>query len=677
VKTYEQEHYTGESSRDRAMREAADAYEAYGVTHGLITEELGYVFDLEQYPGQDLGRGSQDPDRIQPIDLMLPNQWRFNTDKIEESAPIHINCKPTERTDADPTIAAEKVAQMRRALEWTLLYNPVNNYADVRSRYIGGAQAGRLWSARWDWITELGDNGELVPRLVDPRNLMLPRGYLTPHDPLCPALFEIVRMPVNEARRKKGWKGTATLQADDGQFSIAQALSSAKRDTAESPLYDRASKRSDSRDAGEGWATFLLVWRRFEKTKPDPKVELAPERRTMTCGACGYTTPPQGQVQQVADQAGMPFDGFPEIEDGCPECVTGALRRQDFRTKSPKELKSEQGKVLEIHCLNGSMENAAYEGPWPCPRARTFPYLWLGAYLFPHRAVSESNVSWGWPVSAARNFTNRVLLEQAHRSRPFTVLPDDGLEDRNGQRFEPGEDGDDFAYATRDFPDSHLQVIQAQPVNAALFQLNEMFSAQFHGTEGNDQINIPAGSTRDIAASSLQLQSDSGNVPINGFVRRLYNAESTWFGVASDYIAHFWRVPRQIPSTDPMGETPGGIVWDEIYGPEMPNVDVVVGAGVDTSQLRSEDLQALKEMMMYPRPMRRALGMAAGLDHYVLDMMDQIEAAETPPMQPGSPGAPPGPSQSSQPPGRGGRPNSQQSPPPRAAPPMESQRYAA
>lgn len=632
MQTYEQERYQSESIAQRVRRELADARAGVEKTHRYISEDLPFLFDLEQY--QRTSARERRGDVIQPVDSQPYENWRHRKGVALQNAPIHIRCEPVDK-DSDLL----KAEAFKHRLNYQLNGNRFVNYAEVRERWIGGALAARVWAYRWDFVPYLGAYGEVIPRLVDPRMLFIPDGYLSPHDPLCPRMHEVFRIPINEARRLGGndpgdWKHTDDLKPDRGE-QILDWIQTSGGTTRGDGLFFGNDQRDDGGLGGDGMATFCMTWYRFEDeaARVERDIPLDPGQRYLKCSLCDWQSPREYELAEMMDDPGYTLPG----QEECAKC--GAMmKRVSTDKKSDEQMRYEQGKRLVITCLNGSVEEAMYDGPWPCADCPTFPYAWLTCEKEPHRLIPESDVSTGRNMTIGRNFTLATIYEQAHSSRAVMLFPRRGIEDANGMALDDMDSLADVLFYTSDLPPDGVKVVQGKPVNAALFDLYNILSTVSDKNESSSRVSIGPGETKDIPVGTMKQMIDSGNVPNNMFIQAIYAAESISFTNLSCYLRKFDTEQRHVRFR---GKT-GKLEWALIRGIDMPDVDVVCSAGPVLSNVRQEEIQAVQDLAAMPPALRRIAGRSMGIDETLMDELDeaQKEMAAMMPSAPGKPGAP-------------------------------------
>lgn len=596
----------------KSVQRRLKAYEGDSRLREMVGEEVAFGLELDQY--EDPEGETRDAYLVQPVDRGSLRLWTHNVAVTRQSFPINLSVQPIDQQE-DPNAAS----LMRWALEHDILNNRTNGFRETRKRYIGAAHAMRVGCARLDWRPEVGEQGgEVIPILVDMRNMFFRGAYLWPHHPLNPDLIEVCRIPLDEAKRMRGWDQDVVkdLLADDGSefFHEGGRKGGDETDAAGNVRLSGTGRvRNDNPESDEDdMVSIALAWSRFDTTAREGAVPLPDGERYMQCISCKDKSP----TQLAADES------YPKIDPlSCPQCAGDRVRVD--RRMATDGLRYLNGKRLTIVALNKSVQRPLYDDNWPVPKCPTFPYLWLPCVAFPHKAVPESDISSNWSGTLGRNFTMRTIYQQAHRSRPITLLPEVGLKNRTGHNFDIDTQDDDVAYYGKMMSLDPIKTVQAQPVSESLFQLHELLNGSFRENEGSNDVSLAPGQSRDIPVGSLQQQIESGSYPINMFGEDLYDAESPFFTCWGYYIQAFWTDERWIRTRGVTGKQD----WLAVSGIGLPDSDVTVSSGPNGNALRTEDMKAMQLLMGAPPEMRELIGRVANVDRGLLDQISEAEAA--------------------------------------------------
>lgn len=591
IASYDAQAALGIVERSRTL--VREYFQAYDDVHRWMSEELPFCADLDQYD-DDQGN-EKNLDRIQPRDQAVFHHWVYKRGVALKRAPIHIVCEPVDDT-LDPPAAED----MKRALEWELILNRRAGFKRVRREYVGGALMARAWSAAVDYDPE---RDMLKYRSVDPRNVAFTPGFLSPHDPDCPVFIEKVRMHIEQARRMPGWKNAKKLMPDEGEPRTGHGSTSGDAPGTVN-FRDGAGVDVDVQET-PSFVTIAKIWYRFN---PDGALEvertLAPGERTMVCVAgCGYESAPEG-----------PEGEYPEVApQSCPTCQAD-LVRSESRTESTRN------RLVIMPIAQPWGDEPLYDGDWPVPDCPTFPYLWLVAYDMPHKAVGPSDVSQNWTVALTKNATVRLIWEQAVRAKTVPLIPNLGIEDHNGERYEflPAQD---VAFYNADMPPQGASMLHGGRVTGELFQLMEILQGSYHRYEGTSDIAIAPGETKDIPVGTLEQLTETGNVPIDDFVEIMYEAESVFFTVIAYYIRATYGEEKLIRYYNEAGQ----LMFKRMRAGGMPGVDVAVSAGPTLDNVKQERVQAFQMLISMPPQYREAFARFARIDPSVLQEISKAD----------------------------------------------------
>lgn len=573
--------------------------------HRMMREEVEFAAELKQYREQSDQRESGA--RIQPTDQQIYRLVRFIGAQVRLRGTPNVFTKPRDK-DADPDAAK----QFKKVLEYELFENPWKMFNDVEHRWIESALLMRMGVYRWDWRPDMGPRGEIFARLVQPTNFLWDsETYLHPHDPYNPEVVEIFRMPISQAKRLKGWKMSG-VNEDDGVNLVTLSKANVSEIPGAVSFSDRS--RVSASAKGSGIFTGALHWERYTDFAYKPR-ELEEAERYLECIQCDYQTRPQGDLPQYETEGYR----YPEVVEGaCPRCE-GAMVIVANEELDDDAARMAEGKRLTVWCLNGSRDEPIFQGSWPVPKARTFPYATLFRYKLPHRAMPESDVSLNWTMAVGINFTKRVIYEQVHRSRGLWLLPSRGLEDRSGTRYDLGDDQDDVAFYTKDMPPDGVKHIAAGPVNQALFNLHQMLVNDLRQNEGSSDISMPEERTKDIPVGTLKGLIETGNIPIDDFIQDVYAERSVSWGVLADYISYTWTRERAIRTYGRDGEA----VFEMVSSDSLTDIDVAVSSGPSMSRLDKEELEKYQQLASLSPARRRTVGRIMGIDAELLNQMDE------------------------------------------------------
>src|SRR6185436_12944820 len=116
------------------------------------------------------------------------------------------------------------------------------------------------------------------------------------------------------------------------------------------------------------------------------------------------------------------------VPQGCPTCG-GDLVRIDALDVTTTSLEFARGRRLVVippysYALN---DETLYDGGWPIQRARSFPGLFITAYIKPGRPVGPSDTTLMWDQQIASDTLRTTALQRVLEHRNYWVLPRNGV----------------------------------------------------------------------------------------------------------------------------------------------------------------------------------------------------------------------------------------------------------
>ena len=200
----------------------------------------------------------------------------------------------------------------------------------------------------------------------------------------------------------------------------------------------------------------------------------------------------------------------------------------------------ENGKRLTIiaPASPGPDDQPVYDGKWPIPKARSFPGLFLTAYIKPGSAVGPSDTSLMWDQQKALDELDSAAVEQVMEHRGLWVFPGAGLEDYAGERFEKRDDQHDHAF--RDMTKAEWGPLTVEHINAtgvdpnyALVRNNvNQRLVQYRPVA---DFGLTVESSKDIAVGTVERLTQQAELATAHFKRRTQRQVSMFVGVLWDY----------------------------------------------------------------------------------------------------------------------------------------------
>lgn len=512
--------------------------------------------------------------------------------------PRSVEARPID-TDTDADIAEVEVALVDQELKnpWkgfeTRYYECV---LDSRERRMG-----ILWA---DWEPELGAYGEITYRTIDPRRSLWSAGY-DPHHPMCDVFLEQRRCPVKWVHENypntKDW-----LTADHASLDT-----SGRRMQEHVPII-RGADGHTMLPVGNPDDDSVELWFCWYKNEGATKYRatgkdllLKPEQRYMACeNGCGYRSDTQGQLQQQTGSEGTPklVGDLPQQADGCPQCaeqgIPGTLTRIDTRAEKEAVLAYSRGKRLTIIAPFCAAPDDApiYDGKWPIPSCRSFPALFLWAYLSPRKPMGKSDVTLMWDQQVASDNLATIALQRVFEHRNYWVLPAAGINDFNGQRFNFRDDQRNVMYrdATKgEFGPLDVEVKNGSGLDDAGWNLAwSAVQEKLTRYRGVTDFGITPDNSRNIPVGTVQALEKQGKIPVEEYNRRKNQELSKFYGVLSDMI-HATYTPQRLTRLN----IDGIDLVVNMWGQDMPNFDFVIEETPDFTGLDKARAEAFTQLL--------------------------------------------------------------------------------
>lgn len=548
----------------RQVRELREMHEPYWrqVWESMTLEEE--FLDGDRYE-DDNGAYNKDRRLIQIRGQEIQDTTRHVTAEATKR-PRNVEPRPIDRIGdpEDAEIAASLVEQE--------LSNPWKGFDDEYEAAILSCREKRLGVVWMDYVPpEDGDFqfGEMFYGFEDPRNYMWDEAY-DPHHPLCGFLFREHRMDTDRAKvvYKAPW-----LTPDKEYRSTTQRP--------DRPLL-RSGTEHTPQNIQDNKVTIWECWYKNDRTTKQGKTEeraLRDGERYMACvSGCGYRTEPGPGQPEYAEQA-------------CMTCG-GDLERVDMLDETPETLVYAKGKrmiAIAPYC-QAPEDKPLYDGKWPIPQARSFPALFLTAYMKPGRPVGPSDTTLMWDQQIASDTLATTAVQRVLEHRSYWELPRTGMVDYRGKRFEFREDQFNVMYRDNtkaEFGASPVQMHSGSgldPQFNSIYGITQQKLTQYRGVA---DFGFTPESSKDIAASTVEQLTAQGEIPTEHFNRRKNRALGKFYGVVWDYVRATYT-PQRLSRLS----LDGVDIMAKLRGDDFPNFDFVISdtppfTGVDKAKAES------------------------------------------------------------------------------------------
>ncbi|MGQ0721016.1 MAG: hypothetical protein ACT4PE_05510 [Candidatus Eiseniibacteriota bacterium] len=507
--------------------------------------------------------------------------------------PRSIEALPVDRfADADDAEIAVSI------LEWELNH-PQKGFDDVLDEVIIDALESRAGCAMLEFDPELGQyGGETFWRWKDPNLVMWTPGFSDPHHVACEWMIEAQRIPIATIKQRGKGKGKGRWRGTDEIVGDATATSSFPGEGSTNPL-DRIGVPGESYDDDHVWVYFCWYKNDPSTYKREKESNELPEgERYMGCDnpECQYRSMTQDELLLE----GKLEDGeeLPEDMDPCPLCG-GHLSRRDMSVVEDEVLAYPKGRRLVIMpAFQQTPDDLPfYDGPWPVPKARSFPILWVTAYAKGGRPMGDSDTTRNWDAQIASDQLMTMAFDRLMRHQTYYLMPSVGITDTNGKRFEFRDDQYNVMLADMsdvNRPAPTVTTVQGASLDSAWPTYWNSVQQVLLGPQGTNDMGLTPDSSKNIAAATVAQLDRIGNIPVEHFNRRKNRALGKAYGVHWDYIRATYT-SRRLARMQIGDET----LVDRLRGDDQPNFDFIVSEAPPFTGLekaRSEAFTALYQM---------------------------------------------------------------------------------
>lgn len=518
------------------------------------------------------------------------------------ATPRSIQARPVGRgSDADDAEIAVSI------LQWELGH-PQKGFDDTLEEVIQDAIDCRAGAAMLDFDPTMGEFGETFWRWKDANLVMWEPGFADPHHLQCRWMQEARRMHIDDIKAMGKLKGKAKWYGTDKV--VPDGDMTQRRQGATNP---DGSPRLEGGLSGDN----LLgvpgrpvdknhVWVLFCWYKNDPSTysrqsadeEIPPGQRYMGCNdpACMYRSKTQDELiaaGKLPRGGSLPAD----VPEPCPVCGTGKLERRDVRAKVQDVLTYPKGRRLVIMPLFQTLpdDTPFYDGAWPIPSARSFPILWITAYVKPGRPMGDSDTTRNWDAQQASDQLMTMAFDRIMRHQQYYALPRTGVYDHAGNRFEFRDDQYNVMfidYSNTNVTPPNVQVIEGSALDSAWPGYWNAVQNVLLAHQGIADLGLTPDTSKNIAVGTVERLNQMGEIPVAHFIRRMNRALAKGYGVHWDYIRHTYT-PARLARLEIDDE----YVIDTLKGDDLANFDFIILETPPFSGLEKERAEAAQVLI--------------------------------------------------------------------------------
>jgi hypothetical protein len=331
-------------------------------------------------------------------------------------------------------------------------------------------------------------------------------------------------------------------------------------------------------------------------------------------------------------------------------CGSGMSRR-DLHSQEDDVLAYPKGRRLVIQPLfqRLSDEEPFYDGAWPVPNARSFPLYYVTRYVSPGRPMGDSDTTRNWEAQLASDQLMTMAFDRIMRHQGYYVLPQTGMFDYLGNRFEFRDDQFNVVFADGSDPNRpqpQMQYVQGSALDAAWPSYWQAVQTTLLSHQGITDFGLTPDSSKDIAVGTVKELTRQGDITVEHFIRRKRRALAKALGVMWDYLRHTYPAERLARLR--LGDQD---VVARLKGDELPNFDFTIVDTPPFSGLEKDRADAFKAMVEVATKMPQFLDVFAEVNklppstvRMFKRAMAEQQAAQTPPSAPpAEAGAPPNP----------------------------------
>jgi hypothetical protein len=515
----------------------------------------------------------------------------------------------------------------------SIIEDNTNRYSKFRRRVLSGAMGVGTWYGMVHWKSDRGPFGDVVFESLGPDQVFPCPGYLDLHDPCCPSV--IIERHESDAsiESKSGdgefdWKDTENLWPDNnGRYGSEQDWTKAQ-----------GHPSPDDQYAKPTITVLYCYYRQGEGTYADEAGfrGLAKDQQYMACPDCSYR-------DDMHDR--MPDGDLPEAGSTCPMCLE---KYMDGQKQTPSYLYRVEREKLTEHRMKypkgrlvivlPHQHRTVYDGPWQAD-TRSFPILQMRAYESPYEQMGGTDTLIYWSLQALLDQLRKQGYDQMVTSKPLLIMAGKadgtaGLTDASGRQFLYTDGNDQVAYY--DGPpgmiSQQIHQFQGNGLPPSFPALYSILSQSFYQSRGAFQGPMGPEQSKDVAFSSLMLQKESGDIPVEDHKQVWREEEGLFLGCVLDvWVAN----SSEARAVRYLGDD-GVMQFQLLRGSDIPNVDVIIGSPPSIKQGAIDEIAALQQWAQIPSTsVRRIVARRLNLSpSEVAEVEAELSAAQQMPGQP-------------------------------------------
>ena len=417
--------------------------------------------------------------------------------------------------------------------------DPMVMWHDLIDDVVGSASACGVGVARLaDFDESDGEYAALFDEHIDSRQFMWDWKAKSIHERRCEWVIIRRRETIGRAMLRKGWKPSVVknLKPDDGWTeSYGQVIETSTR----LERYGPVTNQSIERDAADYDAefTYYEIWERLpgSRKKPLGSRELEPGERYVQCEACGWKSDTQDAINAQLDDGGEPLE-LPEFAAGpCAGCGSEEpLERIDHEVVE-RTVRGYPNLRLTIIAPYSGLEECIFDGE-PELAYRSFPFMHLTRFRHPNKPAGPSIADLNWWNQLCVDLIMTVAVERLMESAPMWSIPDDGVTDIFGQRFEFTTDNGRILLRDPSVPVGAIELIEGTGVPGAWSAIYANAMNALTSKTGITDFGLGESQSRDIPEGSVQAQVQQQEIPLAHYQRRVDREVGRAYGIIYDGV---------------------------------------------------------------------------------------------------------------------------------------------
>lgn len=530
---------------------------------------LRWLLDGEHYEAPTNELPEKDRRLLRWVGRQTFNVWEHEVGTVSDSRSTVIP-RPVDESGMDDALGEQAVALVEGETE-----NPVKQFEDVMEAFLGCVAAAGYGAVSIDFLRDAGPWGELVYEEVDPRRFMWNPNFTNIHRMGCDWCAQVKTVRKSQLVGRLGWnKRVIEALVPDGPEGAHRGGTVAETEV---PTIKRG-EGGGPEWAAEDEVTLVFWWYRADgEDKRRIRGSLAtlpPERRYMHCEACDWSSP---------TAADLGLSELPE-ESACPQCDRVAERAD--AEEGVASIRGYPNIRLCIFAPDAGVDDFLYEGPAPWP-TRSFPFIFATRSTSPLRPYGPSVVDLSAWNQMCLDMVMTTVIERLAASSPVWSVPDDGVFDDQGQRFEFADDQGHVMFRSPEVGANAIQLLEGTGIPAAWSAVYQSAAAELTAHQGTADVTVGPQQTRDIAASSLSQQIEQKEIPVERFRRRYQRARGFGYGLIFDAIRGTYPDDRVLRLRGPDGrDAVAALAASEMPGYDFDLADAPTFSATDEAKAR-------------------------------------------------------------------------------------------